>query len=494
MRAVVRIAAATLVGLGAWLPFVEADAQAVRVSGSTSVRYVEARPIAPDSLPADAVGGTGLLRQTADGRVMRCVVGDPFCRGTQPADPISTVPVMQDLEVSVWGLGRGVRAFAQVRGRTAWGGDAELWPQAEDAFDLLVGYGELDRERYRVRVGRQWKVSGLGFYNFDGVALTARPATALSLEGYAGRSLVRGLNEPRTGGAVAAIEELAPERPGVMLSVQARYRPSSDLGLSVLYHRDIRTDRMGLYSELAAADGVLRVGEGSVEGSLEMDLAGGALNQATLRLRPAPFRRVAVTGEVRRYRPYFELWTIWGAFAPVGFDEARVSLTTARPAGNLLVRGEASYRSYEDPGMTGSFGLFRTDGWALGATAAWSPERRWRLEGGYRMEMGFGAARTDAHGGLVRQLGDRGFVALRGLAFQRLYEFRLEEGTVLGLGFDTSLRLSERARIFGSATSYRHVFAGETPGMDWNQRRANLLLQWTVGSEPGLDNGRGGLR
>jgi hypothetical protein len=469
-------------------------AQSVRLSGSTSIRYVEVRPLAPDSLPADLVGGTDLLRQMPDGRVMRCIIGDPFCRGMRPADPVSTVPVMQDLEMSVWGMGEGIHAYAQLRGRTALGGNPELWPRAEDAVDLLIAYGEVDRDHFRVRLGRQWKVSGLGFYNFDGVALAARPNSSMALEGYLGRSLVRGLNEPRTGGALQAIEPLAPVEPGVLLGLQARYRPGSNAAFSALYHRDIRRDRAGLYAELAAADAIVRIGGGSIEGSLEADVAAGALNEARLRVRPAPFRQVSLSGEVRRYRPYFELWTIWGAFAPVGYDEARLNATTARSAGRVILRGEAAYRTYEDPGMTGSFDLFRTDGWALGGGASWAPAADWRMEGSYRMEVGFGAARSEGSVSAVRHLGEGGFVALRGLGFQRLYEFRLEEGTVFGLGVDASLRLSERTRLAGGVTGYRHLFSGEAPDMDWNQLRGNLLLQWTIGAEPQAPSGIGGVR
>jgi hypothetical protein len=468
-----------------------AVAQSVRIGGSTRFQYVEIRPLLQDSIPVESVGGEGLLRRTSDGRIVRCRPEDPFCRGTSPGDPLSTLPVIQDLELTAWGFGEGIQVHSQLRGRTVWGGNAEIWPQADDAFDLLAAYAELDRERFRVRVGRQWNVSGLGFYNFDGVVLGLRPGTGVSVEGYAGRSLVRGLNESRTSGALEAVEELAPTEPGVLMGVQARYRPSGQLALNALYHRDIRLDRAGLYSELAAANGVLRLGQGSLEGAVELDVATGGLNEARLRMRSPPFLRMALNGEVRRYRPYFELWTIWGAFSPVGFDEARVTLTGIAP-GALLLRGEASYRSYEESGD--GLGGFRTEGWTLGSTANWSPDPRWRLEGGYRLEAGFGAARSDGHVGMVRQIGDRGFVALRALSFQRLYEFRLEEGTVFGVGADTSLRISDRARLVGGVTRYRHAFAGEAPGLDWNQLRGNLMLQWTLGSEPSVAITPGGER
>jgi len=482
-----------VLGLGLATPHVS-EAQSVRVTGSTSLTYLEVRPFVRDSLLAEEVEGSGLLRQAPDGQVVRCVQGDTFCRGTRPGRPVSSVPAVQDLEVSAWGFGQGIRAFAHVRARTSWGGNPDLWPRADKTMDVLAAYGELDRERYRVRAGRQWTTSGLGFYNFDGLGLTFRPVPGLAIEGQVGRSLVRGLNEPRTGGALEAIEELAPVEPGLLLSTQVRYRPSSRLSLAALYHRDIRDDRAGVYSELARAEGVFRFNGASVEGALEADLAGREFNELRLRVRAPPYRSTAVSGEVRRYRPYFELWTIWGAFSPVGFDEGRLDATWARARGDVIIRGEASYRSYDDTGFETSVGNFRTNGWGLGANASWSPRQPWRVEGGYRMEVGFGAARSEGHAGVLRRLDDLGHVAVRGLAFQRLYEFRLDHGVVLGLGAETALNLSDRARVFGHLTGYRHLDRGDQAGMDWTQIRGSLRVQWTVGAEPGMSASPAGSR
>lgn len=467
-------------------------AQSVRVSGSTVVRYIELRPLLADSVAVGETEGGGLLRQTSDGRVVRCIPEEPFCRDTRPGERVSTVPVIQDLELSAWGFGEGAQLFAQLRGRTAWGGTA-LWPQADDALEVLAAYAQLERAWLRVRVGRQWKVSGLGFYNFDGVAAALRPSTSASLELYAGRSLIRGLNEPRTGGALQAIEELAPVQPGLLLGVQARYRPTPRLALSGFYQVDFRDDREGIYSELAALDGVARLGGGALEGSLELDLAGAALNEARLRARSPMLGRVVLHTEARRYRPYFELWTIWGAFSPVGFDEVRGGATWLGRGRGLLLRAEASYRNYGDAGGDDVFGSFRGEGWGIAANAGWSPASDWRLEAGARADAGFGAARREGQLSARRQLGEAGSIAAHALAFQRLYEFRLDEGTVFGFGTEASLALSDRVRLFASATAYRHRADAGT-SIDWTQRRGSVRLQWTLGPEPGLGVPVGGVR
>jgi hypothetical protein len=467
-------------------------AQSLRMTASTTLRYIEVRPLIRDSVPVEDTEGGGLLRQAAAGRVVRCIPGEPFCRDVRPGERVSTLPLFQDLEVSAWGFGEGLRLYSQLRARMSWGEDPGLWPRSDDALDVLSGYVELERTRLRLRLGRQWRVSGLGFYNFDGAAAAVRPFRTLSLEGYAGRSLVRGLNEPRTGGAVEAIEALAPPQPGLLLGVHARFRPVPNLALSSLYQVDFRSDRRGLYSELAAFDGALRLGGAGVEGSLELDAAAGAVNEARVRLRPPPLGTAALQLELRRYRPYFELWTIWGAFSPVGFDEARAGVAWTAGRGRLLLRGDAAYRRYEDTSGDGAFGEFRDHGWSIGTQASWAPSDPWRLEGGLRLDAGFGAGSRDARLAGVRRLGGSGSVAVHAVAFQRLYEFRLDEGTVVGVGGEASLQLTERAGLFGSGMIYRHLAAGPGETLDWNQRRGTLRLQWTVGSEPAVPVRSGG--
>jgi hypothetical protein len=215
-------------------------AQHVRATGSTSLSYVELRTLARDSIGIDHTDGAGLLRQLADGRIVRCIPGEDFCHDVRAGPVVSSLPAVQDLDVSVWGFGTGMRAFAQLRGRTTVAGDHDLWPRSEDPLDVLSLYGEIERNRLRVRIGRQWLVSGLGFYNFDGVDIALRALRVLSVEAYGGRSLVRGLNEGRSG-ALESVEALSNPATGVLFGVNARYRPDARLAVSALYQI---TDRL----------------------------------------------------------------------------------------------------------------------------------------------------------------------------------------------------------------------------------------------------------
>lgn len=485
-----RVHASAWAALAALCVVAPAAAQSVRVSGATTMRYIELRPLVRDSVPAALTAGSGLLRQASDGRVVRCIPEEEYCLDVRPGARASTVPVIHDLEASAWGLGEGVRVYAHVRARTGFGNEA-LWPRGNDAFDVLVAYAELERATLRVRLGRQWQVSGLGFYNFDGAAVALRPVDGLTIEAYGGRSLLRGLNETRSSGALASIEPLAPPSSGVLLGVHARFRQAARLALGAGYHVELRTDGGGRYGELAVADASVRLGGVSIDGGVEADVASAALNEARLRVRSAPLGRFVLTAEARRYRPYFELWTIWGAFSPVGFDEARGGAVWT-PAAALLVRAEGSWRRYEPIDDYEGLAALRATGWGVEVAVGWRPAPAWQTDAAYRLEVAAGAARRDASAALTRRLGDVATLSLHGVVFQRVYEFRLDESTVAGAGLEASVRLAERARVVASATAYRHVGAGRTDALDWTQRRAMLRLEWTAGSEPALRPRTGG--
>ncbi len=465
---------------------IAAGAQTVRVGGTTTLRYVEVGSWIRDSIPATEVSGDGLLRRAPDGSVVQCITGDPVCRFIRSADPVSTVPVVQDLTLSAWGLGRGVRIYAQLRGRGVLAGADSLWPREADRFDALVAYAELDRTRLRMRAGRQWSVSGLGYYNFDGASALVRAGGGFNIQAYGGRSLVRGLNEPINSGAVAALESLVPDGRAWLVGSQVSYRAAPGRSLSVQYQREFRADSSALYSERFAADGLYRTRWGQVDASLKADLASRELNESLLRLRWDASRALALTAWARTYKPFFELWTIWGAFSPVGFKEAGVTGAWRLARRSARVEAQAAYRTYPDAGTSTSFGEYRTDGWRVGLSGALGIAPLWTLQGSYHADVGFGSAKSSTSAGVQRRLGEGAYVGFNATAFQTAYEFRVAEGTVWGLGADAAAPLGARSRASASAAWYHHRTrdAGTVP--DWSQLRLTVRLDWTIGPEPGL--------
>jgi hypothetical protein len=460
-------------------------AQSVRISGVTAFQYLDVRPLVEDSVPVDETSGSGILRRSAEGYVVRCIADDPYCRYRRPNSSFSTLPAVQDLDINAWGFGRGVRAYARLRGRGMVVGDPAFWPRSDELLDVLAAYVELSRSKFRARVGRQW-ATGLGYHNFDGVALLVRPSSVFNGEAYGGRSLAKALNEPLTSDELRAVEPFAPDVGAYIIGGRVSVRPSRRGAITAMYEREIRTDRLGLYAERAAVDGMLRLGAASVDGELRYDFATAKVNEARLRAWLPPFGPITVNVYARHHDPFFELWTIWGAFSPFSFREAGVSGSWRKVTSPIEVAVWGSGRQYRGPEAANLFGEVRSDGFRFGTSLSARLDDDWTLSGQYRAEVGFGAARSDGTARVQRSFGTGEHVAINLAAFQRLYELRVEEGTVLAIGGDAAIRRGPRFRVVGSFNVYRHSGNDATPDADWTQLRGSLRLEWTVGAEPGI--------
>jgi hypothetical protein len=466
-----------------------ARAQGFRITGSSVAELVQLQPLIPDSIPVASAGDTvpgsaGDLRVGPGGAIVRCVQGATFCQFRRSAATILGVPMVQDIEASGWGFMQGLRAYVHVRARASTGDASVFWPGADDNFDFVAGYLELDRGALRARAGRQWHSSGLGYYDFDGAALLWRARRALSLEGYAGWSLARGLSEPQTSAAIAALEPFAPTQRAYIFGGEAHWRPNAHFAGSAVYQRELRTDRAGLYSERAGADGRLRWLGATLDGQLTYDVAEAQVNEARLHLQLPQLRRTSLALEARHHEPFFELWTIWGAFSPVGFDEVRALASWSSVAGDASVSVGGGPRRYQDTGA-GFPGLgLRQDGYRFTADGSWQMTPAWITQAGYSAEIGFGAARSDQTVALRRVLPGDGYAGLTLASFQTASEFRVSEGHVMGVGADAGFALGGPARVDGSLYLFRHVDrAPDSP--DWSQARGTLRLTWTLGREPG---------
>jgi hypothetical protein len=487
--ALVRSRVGFALAVAACLVSAPAVGQVVRVTGLSTAQYVQVRPLVNDSVPVGETTGDGLIRRTADGHLVRCVTGETICRGVKSGDISSVVPVIQDLTVSAWGLGRGVRVYAQLRTRAAVVGNEELWPLADQNIQAMAAFLELDRGRVRLRGGRQWKVSGLGYYNFDGASALFRALPALSVEAFGGWSLARGLNEPLTSESLAAIEPFAPDKRSLLIGAQASYRPSSRLAASLLYQREIRTDRLGITAERVAADALWRWRRGTITGSVEADVVTRDVNDGRLDARMLVTDALTTRAWVRTYKPFFELWTIWGVFDPVGFGEGGVGLSVSPAGRSFSADFDFSRRKYRETNASSVFGTYRSSGWTATANASWVPAAHWNVQGNYRVEFGFGSAGSDAGIRAQREFGSGTSLGISALAFQRQYEFRVSEGTVYGLGADGRIRLATRTRLNGSLAFYRQSGPASEADVDWSQVRGLVQFEWTIGPEPGTTGG-----
>jgi hypothetical protein len=461
------------------------EGQGIRVRGVTTLRFFELRPFVDDSVPFSTTQPGALeYRELADGRVVRCVDGDPFCRFKRAGGVANALPVVQDLQVSGWGLGRGVSMHADLRFRGAMGSQPALWPRAQDAFDALSAYVELDRAHYSARLGRQYATTGLGVYNYDGAMLTVRPSRRITLEGFGGWSLAQGLNEPLTSSEIAAVDELPPDRNAFVVGAQVRVRPSTRSAVNAMYQRDVRVNRSALYAERLALDGTWRIGTSAVDGAFSHDLSANTVNEARVRVSLPPWRRATLSLEARRFRPFFELWTIWGAFSPVGFDEGRIQASWRNEERTWSLDVHGAKRQWQETDAGLDFDPLRADGWRVGGNAMWRIADTWQTHASYSADIGFGAARSEGDLGLRWERG-RGMLGASLSAFQSIYEFRVGTGRVLGAGLDAGWQLRSDLRLVGDVSVYQQLARNSAPSTDWTQHRATVRFEWMMGSDPG---------
>ncbi len=465
-----------------------ARAQDVRVTGVTSIQTVDLRPLLEDSVPITATQGDGAYRTIAGGVVVRCIEGLDYCRYRRSGTRVTATPIVQDLFATGWGFGEGISFHAHVRGRQNFGGDL-LWPRASDHFDAIEAYVQVDREKLRMRFGRQWAANGLGAYNYDGgsVALQRGPRT---FEAFGGISLVTGLDESLTGGALGAIDDIPPDERGYLLGARAATRLGAFGTAAGVYQRVIRADRAGLYSERVALDASGRWRHTSLDAQFVYDFVGNIIDEASLRASRTLPQGIATSVEARRHRPFFESWTIWGAFAPVGFDEIRGTAGWRGMSDRISLDGHAGWRTYQEAYTGLENDPLRNDGWRLGGGVEWTVARPWLAYADYDVDIGFGASNSDATAGLRWTPSERTFLSAGVSSMKNIYEFRVGTGRITGFSLQGGTRVARDARIILDAAFYSHRLTSDAQGTDWSQRRVAARFEWTLGRDPGEGAGR----
>lgn len=462
-----------------------ADAQSVRITGASWAQSIDLRPLRRDSVLRSSATPDGTAFRGPDGQVVACPEQGAWCSYLRSAARETTRPLLHDVSVAAWGLGQGISFHAHGRMRESIGRASEVsWPRVGDRFDLIDAYLEVDRARGRLRVGRQWSFGALGAYNYDGVAVASRRGW-LDAEVLGGRALVQGINEPYDTDEIGPVDDLPPESPAWLVGAIVRARPGTSTALSATYLRVIQDDRSGLYAERVAFDASGRALGLRWTANSAYDLASAQVNEARVRATRSLVRGIDVSLDVRRHRPFFELWTVWGAFAPVGFDEVRATTAWSAGDGAWVLSASGARRAYGETNTGLQSLALRNDGWRLTADAAWAPGERWSANASYGADIGFGSSQSDGSGGFSWRFGEKAELGVIGSAVQTIYEFRVGTGRVLGVSAQGAWRVTDEIRLRGDVGQYRHRLTNDAIGQDWSQRRASLRLEWAVGADPG---------
>ena len=440
-------------------------AQSVLIHSTTTMRYVQLRPIV----------------YNADSNLY-----DP--QAVQAA-----APVTQDFEVNAWGFGvDGLHAYGLLRFRGSLGSEL-VWPRYGDHFDALAAYLEYEHANYRLRLGRQQKASPLGWYGFDGLDASWRPLAHLRVEGYAGRGLARGYDEPQNSKALTALDPLLPETGTYLLGASVVATPSATSTFSAIYQREILNNRAGVVSERAALDGSVVLERFlTLAGSTDFDLATNEWGKARASASFQFGRALMMRGEVFRYRPTLDLTTIWGVFGPQSHWGYTGTLQIT-PGRSFALWGSYTQRLYQPVDTTSPLVLAlpnREQEVAAGIRTRLGPVQ---LDGTYRLQLDYGGDQSggDATLSLAPAHGWR--VGVKATAFQNDGEFRVANGTVFGAGLDAQVRVASRFEIKADYMRFSQRRQRSLPvtltGLDWNQTRATLSVDWTFGTNPDRQGG-----
>jgi hypothetical protein len=470
------------------LPVVAA-AQGYQLRLDTRGQAAAYRGVQLDSIAAaDTVSQPGSGPTSAEGFAVQCRPAASFCTFFRPGETLRAVPLTTTASLTAWGValsGLSVHAVGRV-GLDL--GDGAAWPGTEPAVQLLTGYAEYGASRWTGRLGRQIMASRLGSIGFDGAALVARDARrGLELQGYAGWGLSRGVALPVTSPALDPLDDFQPRQRQLVAGASAAWRAAAaDVRADYLREVDPRSDYF--VSERVGLQGVLRpVRALSVAAGADYDLASGWWGSAEASLSYADRLLHARIG-ARRYRPHFELWTVWGAFSPVPYRAAEVFVAvTANPQVQLRAR----YERYEFERSDASTPLFAVeqDGWRWEVGGTVTPAVGWTLDGAYRREFGPGAAAAGLAGSLNYAPSQRLSVTALASSTNRPLEFRFNEGLVRSYGVDAAVDVTSRLQVGLSGVHHAETHRRPDAGaFDWNQLRvaARVVLLLGGGDHAGL--------
>lgn len=422
-------------------------AQSYRARVDASSQSVSYRGLIADSIPvASAVPSPDGGMQTPDGFAVRCGAGD-YCYFMRPGPTLRSVPTTTSASVVLWGFGvQGLTARATGRFLTDFGSD-EAWPGTDPSAQLLEGYLEYQRSALIARAGRLLVSSRLEPIGFDGGWMRGRWGWAsLEVAGYGGWGLAQAAALPVTSPALNPLDEWRPRDRQLVAGAEATWLHRL-VDVRAEYRREIDPQDNYFVSERTALSFGARAASLRVLGGVDYNLAEGHTGSADFTLtywQP----RYSVSGGARRYRPYFSLWTLWGAFSPVPYNAVNVA-AEVRPAAGLVVHARGEGYRYDDTDVSTALVRDLEDrGWRANAGATATLGTRWTVYGNYGLEHGPGAAARFVDGAVTFAPGARYSFDVYGGTLARPLELRFYDATTRWIGARAEWQINAQRRVW----------------------------------------------
>jgi hypothetical protein len=230
---------------------------------------------------------------------------------------------------------------------------------------------------------------------------------------------------------------------------------------------------MDLVAELPLA---LRLSLGA-----DYDLAMGWWGNAAAVLGFAPGDWLVAELGVRRYRPYFELWTIWPAFTPVPYNSVfgNASLTLGK---FFTVRAHGEQYRYEPTGAAAPLLVETLDrGWRWSLGAGYQGPRL-AASANYFLELGPGAGAGGIEGTVRYRPSTELTLSLYGSYLRRPLELRFNDSELRVGEVQVEYRVSDRLILGVEVGRYgENRVRPDSAALTWDQfriaTRASILLR-----------------
>ena len=449
--------------------------QGYRLRVDTRVQAVAYRGVAFDSIAVgDTVTGPNGALVSPDGYAVSCNQ-NRYCTFYRPGGIVHAAPVTTTADLTMWGLGipgLSVRAIGRAAGDLSSG---DHWAGTTSHVQLLEGYAQYAAERWTAQLGRQTVETRLGFTGFDGARLALRDSRrGLEVSGYAGWGLWQGATLPVTSPALNPLDEFRPPERTILAGAGGSWT-TSHLDLRVIYQREVDPSTDYFVSERAGVDAVVRPYRGvTLTGGADYDIAQGWWGSAQAQLAySAPTSWLSASAGVRRYRPHFDLWTIWGAFSPVPYTAFDGSVTF-RPVTGLQISTQGERYSFANSETATPLVSVESSGWRFSWRAAYTPGKAWAVDGGYQAEFGPGASSRGFEGGVTYTAANQLSITAHGATLDRPLEFRFDEASLDLFGLTADYRPMSRMRIQLEASRYAEDRKRPDAGaFSWDQLRVS---------------------
>ncbi len=458
-------------------------AQNYRVRLDTRGQAVSFRGIIADSIAvSQVVLTTSGGQETPDGYAVRCGAGE-YCYYFRPGPVMQGLPVTASASMALWGFGVEGLAFHATGRVVADVGPDDIWPGTDPSAQLLEGYLEYQRWSIIARAGRQLVSSRLQHMGFDGGWLNARWGKAsLDLTGYGGWGLGQAAVVPTTSPVLNPLDEWRPANRQFVAGAQAAWQ-NRYVDARAEYRREIDPQDHYVVSERTALSIGASAAAFRATGGLDYNLAEGFPGTADLSLTYM-HSTISVSAGARRYRPYFSLWTLWGAFSPVSYHAVNTSVQF-RPVRWLTVRSRGERYRYDDAGIsTALVPKLEDRGWRVSSGATATVGSQWTVDGTYSLEHGPGAAGRFADGALTWTPREEYSFGMYGGSVFRPLELRYFDATSLWFGGRAEWQITAQQRIWADVS---HVVDNRLrpDAGTWNtaQIRVRAGLGLTFGSK-----------